>query len=71
MRVKYKDSIRERVDEVISLADRECTDIEYVELTTFEYIQFLEELSDIQRLLIVDPITKQRLYRNVRIKVLT
>lgn len=68
MRIQFKQSVKEKIDNVI---DGNYAEVEYIELSTYEYIQFLEEISDVQRILIIDPTTKLRTYRNTRLKVLT
>ncbi len=67
MKLHLKQSVKEYVDKLIlDYKDN----IDFIELTEWEYINFLEELEDIQRILIVDPITKLRIYKNTRIKIL-
>lgn len=67
MKLHLKCSVKDKIDDVI-----ECytNNIDFIELTELEYINFLEELNTIQQILIVDPITKYRIYKNIRIKVL-
>jgi hypothetical protein len=67
VKLHLKQSVKEYVDKLIlDYKDN----IDFIELTEWEYINFLEELEDIQRILIVDPITKLRIYKNTRIKIL-
>ena len=71
MKIKYTQSIKYDVDDLIDDAQSRNAEIEYIELNANEYIQFLEEINDIQRILIINPTTKLREYRGIRIKVLT
>lgn len=61
MRVHFKESVKDKVDNFIAF---------YGEAKE-EYIEFLEQISITQRILIINPETGLRTYNNIRIKVLT
>lgn len=66
MKIKYKESILKQVDYYIGDAISNQKPIEYIGLTQHEYIQFLEEIDPVDRVLLTMP---ERLYRKVPIKV--
>lgn len=68
MRVHFKESVKDKVDNFIAFYGEA---IEFIELTKEEYIEFLEQISITQRILIINPETGLRTYNNIRIKVLT
>lgn len=68
MKVKLVQSVKDIVDQHI---DTYGADIDYIELSTIEYIEFLEALDLVAKVILIDPITKIRKYRETRIKVLS
>lgn len=67
MKIKYKRSIQEYIDEYIDIAIENNAEIEYIQLTESEYIQFLEEIDTIQKVLLDVP--PKRVYRLVQLKI--
>lgn len=68
MKVHYERSIQERIDEYIDLAIKDNVVIEYIELKESEYIQFLEEIDTVQKVLLGVP--PRRVYRLVQLRVI-
>jgi hypothetical protein len=66
MKIVYKDSIKEKVDNAIGYSNRVSQPIEFIILDKDEYIQFLEELDPVSRVLLTLP---ERAYRGTSIKV--
>lgn len=71
MRVQYKESIRAAVDRAILDSKYAHQEIEYIQLNRDEYIQFLEEIGPIGNIILKDPFSNERKYKDVRILVPT
>ena len=64
MKIHYKKSIKQKIDHHIELYDTK--DVDFVSLSRDEYIQFLEEISPTERVLLTLP---ERCYRGIAIRV--
>lgn len=71
MRIRFKESIKETIDRHISNAKHSQQEIEFIQLSNEEYIQFLEEIGHVATIVLKDAFTKERRYRGVRILVPT
>jgi hypothetical protein len=69
MKIKYEDSIKDRVISAAKYAKENNLTIKHIELAESEYIQLLEEVSPITRVLIVDPISKIRSFAGVTLRI--
>ena len=67
MKIHFTQSIIDQVDYAIYTAIQDNTDIDYIQLSEHEYMQFLEELSPTQRILLSVP--PKRCYRSVQLKI--
>lgn len=69
MIVHYKQSIKDTIDECISNSNKRNQEIDRIELSSHEYVQFLEEIGTLGQMLIKDPFTGHRKYRGVQLFV--
>lgn len=69
MRIKYVESIKDKIIHAAREALEGGLSIEYIALSESEYIQLLEEVMPITRVLIVDSITKVKSFAGVTLKV--
>lgn len=67
MKIKFTESIKSQIDSAITYYS-DIREIEYIALTQAEYIQFLEELDGVARVILSLP---ERKYNGIVIKVLT
>jgi hypothetical protein len=68
MKIKYTRSILEQVDIAIDNATKNNVAIDYIELSDHEYVQFLEEISPTQRILLSVP--PKRCYRLTQLRII-
>lgn len=69
MKVQYKVSIKTTIDNLISTSKIQDQEIEYIHLSQHEYIQFLEEIGPTARIVLNNPFTNEKTYKNIHILV--
>ena len=70
MKIKYLKSIKQTIDEIIDSSIYYRTPIEFIELTTWEFAQFLEELGALGDIRLKELGSDTRKYKDIPIKVL-
>lgn len=70
MKIKFLNSVSKQLQEIAYYAKMNETPIEYVELSSDEYIQLLEEIGPLGSVLIKDVFTKDTNFNGLRLKVL-
>lgn len=71
MKIHYKQSIKEQLDLAISGHAIDGQEIDFIELSMQEYIQFLEELGPTTDRILLNIPGQPRMYRRAVIKVLS